>query len=290
MSGFLYYLARGADTATPAELIAAGLGYAFAGPDSPSLRGCTGGPDGGRGVVAALGAQFKGAEIGYFPDRQNWRRIPESVRSVAPAGSVGDVWVGFYTAALPTPEELRRPDALTGHAVELGDGRGWVIPVARAHAETDGELVYQCALPRCVGLDESGEWSRESVVPRYARLWSVAERWWAELGEQIAALAGKEPDADGADGESGGLAFDFPGAIDAAIECLATNYRVGPAEVAALGLLTDQNVAEILNAVVDWPTWVAWRQKKTTGGSDPTCDGSPGGDGRPVVIDRTGPQ
>jgi hypothetical protein len=54
---------------------------------------------------------------------------------------------------------------------------------------------------------------------------------------------------------------------------LSTNYKLGKAEVALLGIFSDIAVGGILNALIDWPTFVAWREKKMA------LDGSNTGDG-----------
>ena len=65
----------------------------------------------------------------------------------------------------------------------------------------------------------------------------------------------------------GGLiaTFDFDGLHDAALTALSTNYRIGKAEVNALGLFDDSSATAILSALVDWPTVLKWKEKKTVG-------------------------
>ena len=55
---------------------------------------------------------------------------------------------------------------------------------------------------------------------------------------------------------------EFADVNDAALLALATNYRVGKAEVVLLGLFDDRATVEILKALIDWPTISAWLKKK----------------------------
>jgi hypothetical protein len=61
-----------------------------------------------------------------------------------------------------------------------------------------------------------------------------------------------------------GAAFDFgwDNLVERAIEVLACNYYLGAEEIAALGLLSDQTIGPILDALVDTPTITAWLKKK----------------------------
>ncbi len=80
---FLYYLPQQTDRLTLDDLAAAGLRYAF---ESAAFgrRQCRTGPAGNSpGVIAAVG---DANQIGYFPDKQTWRKVPGT-----------QAWVGMYT-------------------------------------------------------------------------------------------------------------------------------------------------------------------------------------------------
>ncbi|MBW3600608.1 MAG: hypothetical protein KY475_25510 [Planctomycetes bacterium] len=254
MAGFLYYLPS--DSPQPpklAEVQAAGLGYAFDQTVVP--RGCQHGPDGGCGHTLSTGPELPG----YHPERQIWRKIP---------GLESGAWVGFETDKPPGPEELVRSRHLDGHWVELNDGQRWLIPCARQPVEENGELVGLCRLPAAIGMNESGEWTRDDVDAKYADLWAVAVAYWN-------VMIGAANEAD----DTGLVKFDLQGAPDAVTLALATNYRIGRFEVAMLGLLNDETIAIVLQALIDWPTVRDWIKKNATEVS--ATDTSDSGSGAP---------
>ena len=116
---FLYYFPGLNGKPTAEQIAAAGLSYALGDGARVTYCGCRGGPDDGSGQVVAAGQ----AEVGYYPEKQRWQKIPGQ-----------NVFVGMDKEKPPGPDDLIRRDALDGHPVELGDGQLWSIPVARAHA------------------------------------------------------------------------------------------------------------------------------------------------------------
>lgn len=240
MSTLLYYLpneTRGIKLPRVREL---GLGYAFDDRMTPSeVRH---GPDDGVGVVLADPRHIDAAQIGYFPDRQQWRRIP------GPAGA----YVGLRTDARPTPEDLARTQQQPGHLVKLRDGQAWEIPVARALVE-DGA---RCALPAGTSIDDEGNWIRGHLAAAEAALWDVACRFWDS------SVAPWLEEATPGESQSDSHTFDFAGENDAALTALTYNYRVGKAEVALLDLFDDRAIGQVLQALVDWPTLLDILKKK----------------------------
>jgi hypothetical protein len=187
---------------------------------------------------------------------------PESVEKQIPKEKWP--WVGMYTADGPRPEELQRRQLLDGHWVRLGDNRKWLIPVARGCSENaEGNLVCHNNLPTALDLDDAGKWVRGTVVKAYEALWQVGERWFTTRQR---AWAGTLAEGDAAEEETTELLIDFPDVTVAAVVALSANYRLGPAEAVLLELFTEQNVVEIMQAVVDWPTWAEWFKKKTDKG------------------------
>jgi len=240
MAGLLYFLPGRDRSIKLPDVKAAGLDYAFE--DRCTPAGVERGPDGERGVIVADDERIEAHRIGYYPDKQTWRRIPGL-----------DAWVGMYTDDPPEPTDLIRQRALPGHWVRLGDGHDWLIPVARAAAEQDSTLVWYQALPQATTIDEEGRWIQGGVLPAYQRLWDIAMRWWDAV---VAAETIEESET------SAKIELDFEEINDGALLALATNYRVGKAEVALLGLFDDQCVREILAALIDMPTIQAWLKKK----------------------------
>ena len=198
----------------------------------PRFKKCQLGASGPGGHVGML-AVHSGEHMGYYPERQIWRKRGPGV------------WVGMWRELpKPTPAELATADPLPGHEVTLRDGQRWVAPMARewdAVAESS-----RVRVPAAFDLNDDGQWVRGEVEQPYQRLWDIASKRWETIGDPSASL----------------LLTD---ATDMAVECLSVNYRLGRVEAALLGLFDDQGRAalEVLDAAVDLPTIRAWMQKKT---------------------------
>lgn len=245
--GLLYYLPLGYQDVKPGALIEAGLRHAFdpRHREHATSRGVTRGPAGPGGSIIVDAAAVPTEHFGYWPDRQKWRVIPGS-----------KAWVGFYPDMPPMPETLARAVMLQGHPVTLCDGNVWHAPIARGHVEEDGELRYTQRLPARSVLGDDGKWGAGEALPQYAHLWPIATAWFdSRMRPEI-----EEADAD-ADGAVR-VKFDFDGGHEAAIAALGANYRLGPAECDLLGLLSARETVAILDALIDWQTWLAWAQKK----------------------------
>lgn len=255
MSGFLYFIPR--DVTRAADLAGFGLAYAFE-QGAPGLSFCTcrNGPGGMSGTV--VGDDRAGKAIGYYPDKQTWRKRPETRQpgdeATGQPGSQAAVWVGIYNDARPKPADLLRSDALAGHAVRLCDGNDWIIPVARAATEQGGELRYFAKLPRRLDFDENGRWMSSTIVDRYQRLWDVACSFWNSFTG-----AGVTRGEDGVE-----LQMEFGDLVAGAVAALGTNYRVDAIEVALLGLFDEGNCGRVLQALIDWPVIAEFLQKKSS--------------------------
>lgn len=247
-TGFLYYL-PGIDKADHDVLNAHGLAYAFAEHKSnPTVNGVPNGPDGKAGAVI-LGIGCK--DFRYVKDMQTWRKFFSHAHKK-------EVWVGYWNNDKPGPADLLRADAINGHKVRLADDRQWVVPLARALNQSDAGLQFSCMLPESIDWKD-GQWVTGGVMPRYTKLWDIAQAFWDEL-------RGTNPDNDGA------ARFEFQNAFDQAMFVLQVNYRISPFEVSLLQLFDQNAASSILQALIDWPTFMAILQKKT---SDQTArDGS----------------
>lgn len=276
MSGLLYYLPECTRAIKVADLGKIGLGYAF---DSRLVpREVQRGPGGDRGVVVADPDRLPEHLLGFWPEKQTWLKIPG-----LPDGK--EAWVGRHNDQPVRPPDLVRESVLPGHFVTLADGNDWLVPIARGiNADGDEPFGYP-NLPQTVGVDDAGAWTQGGVVPKYRRLWEIATAWWDAF-----AAAGPGPDdVDDVvvdDKRKVTIEFDFPGVNDAALYALATNYRVGKAEVALLGLFDDRSTVEVLEALIDWPTVQAWIKKKVSETSTP--DGSSTDAGPEASIPDTG--
>lgn len=240
MAGFLYYLPGHQGPLNLEHLKKSGIGYAFE--DNRLSFGAieAGGPDGGAGALVCVAGVIDPAMVGVSKDGQTWQKIPGS-----------ECYVGIFDSDLPKPEDCVRKKALQGHWVECGDGQEWLAPVARALNEPEEAhkpLESFCALPQTRTIDENGAWVQGGIMPRYAALWDTAV-----LVSESAETAQAGEDA---------IYFDFENETDAALLCLAINYRIGKAEANLLGLFTDESVGGILGALVDWPVVDTWIKKK----------------------------
>ena len=275
MPGLLYYLPdrRGV---TPEQLKELGLGHAFDPSSAIAKRGVSKGPDDGPGVVVADVARVPAHLVGFHPAKQAWRKIPGS-RTDSGEGSEKQLWVGRYTDSPVLPSDLALNKQLDAYEVTLGDEQPWLIPVARGRLAKEDSLRWYPALPEAADIDEAGEWISRGVVPKYADLWKLAEDYW-DLRWPGSAEDADEDEKENKPPAAGRvrITFDFAGSADAAVAALAVNYHVAKAEVALLGLLTDECIREILDALIDWPVVEEWMKKKL---SASTPEPSPTGDG-----------
>ena len=256
MAGFLYYLPGPTEGVHLEDVRRLGLGYAFDS-DSFSAPGvfANGLDEGGRGVVAADPKRTE--RVGLYPDKQAWRKMPGL-----------DAWVGIYDDDQPTPADRARKDQLDGHLITLNDGNEWLCPVARGAVEEDGGICWYHAVPRVSRLNDAGAFEPGDVVAKYAALWKTACRWFdVRMGA-----------FDESDGET--VSFSFDGLHKSAIEALATNYVIGPAECDLLGLLSEEAAVAILDALIDTPTRFELQKKiadrlDTSSTDDGPSDDSP---------------
>lgn len=163
-------------------------------------------------------------------------RDPGSLE-VLPAGSGqawfpidGNVKMGiFQSLEKPAvlPAQLARAAQRSGHLVTLGDGQQWLIPVARL-------AMGGCGLPKRRKLNPDGSvvWQVEA---QFAALSEHANRCWDYRSGLPVMITDEDLDR-------------FAG------EALSVNYRIGTREAIALGLLTDQAHAAIVDALLDVQT------------------------------------
>ena len=240
----LYYLPA-VHQVTRERIEAAGLGYAFeARPVSvPVVRG----PLEGSGGVILCDPKAPHAErLGYYCDEQTWRKVPGAKSHT----EHGHVCVGMWNDARPNVETLARQSLLPGTQLELADGRTWLAPRAIQWADSEPPYPIQ-TLPRSLGVSDDGEWVQGEILPRFARLWEIAEAWHALLAARV------DPE--------GGVAVEIEvnDLYDWAAECLTANYRIGKAEIDMLGLFTHAHAQRILSCLLDESGLAAILQKKT---------------------------
>lgn len=271
MSGFLYHLPETDRNVRLEDLAAAGLAYVFSeAPGERSFTPCpltrgTGGPDGKFGVIIADSRTV--ARVGYYADEQTWLKMPAALVPDNPKSEIRDPklipWVGYFTADPPGPDDLVRQRVLPGHLVRMNDDREWLAPVARGWNDDEKKPHPYIALPTLTGIDDDGAWSAGGVAPKHEQLWDIALGFWDAMISEL-----------NTDAEVGNkIVFDFAGQNDAALAALQANYRIGKVEVALLGLFTDQCTGEVLQALIDGPTFKEWLKKKAAGSDELTAAG-----------------
>lgn len=216
---------------TDAYQVPSELQYAFEGRAASFCRVLGDGPSGTPGLL--LGVSSRG--LRFEKESQSWMRLPGT--KIWAAASEDDA-----------PANLVREQSLRGHEIELGDGRTWVVPVARAVDETSSELIWQMELPRTIVLNEQGEWAFGPVVERCRRLWEIATWWFDE------ALSARLRDQD--------VKIDPQQVYHRATEVLGYNYRIGPVECSLLGLWQTGLADLVLDALCDMPTLNRWAEQR----------------------------
>jgi hypothetical protein len=241
---FLYYLPNSAKPDAAAK-----LAYAFEG--APIQQSVANGPDqAGAGTILA-DFTLPGVLIGYYPERQIWKKIPGM-----------EAWLGTLkdVPSQKGPEQFARTKKLRGELVALGDGNLWQIPTARAWTESDGSIRWYTALPQARKLDEAGKWTAGDVLAKYASVWDYASKWF-DLRMGVTADA------------AGTLDLDFQGENEACVAALAVNYRLSDFEVSELDLLNSDVVGDVLDALIDYSTLMAWSKKKIAAADSPDSAG-----------------
>jgi len=193
--------------------------------DGPTFVATQKGPDAAAGVIFTFGQ----SDSLMNPDAIVWSRIPNT-----------DLWLGYHPGGnRPGPADLARPETIGGHMVKLADGNEWLVPVARAVNGTS-------PLPRKLAWDGS-KWSAGEVQDRYRDLFGEACRIWDLLIHCEEATVTISDEAN------------------LAAMALAVNYRLGPAEISALGLFDTKCHLDVILALVDWPVVTELAKKKAAG-------------------------
>lgn len=237
-----------------------GLAHVFGdrrGPqDDCAASGLSGrGPGGHSGVILCALPVGKDAprRIGYYPAEQRWERGFALAEGKAVPAEVPPFYVGIDTAEPPGPEDLARSVRHKGYPVALGDGNQWEVPVILA---PDGDT----SLPRTFAWDpESGELCG-TVRAEYRDAWEAS-------ADTIAFFYGDEDDNE----------RPYEVILPRCLQALGLNYRLGPAEQNALGLIDTTNCTEILGATVDAPKvrkLIEAEKKKRAAADAPATPGS----------------
>ncbi|NDF12868.1 MAG: hypothetical protein EB060_08685 [Proteobacteria bacterium] len=207
MAGFLYFAPNHSSPITGSAAIPPdwGVGHfklgAILAGESLTYGDMPSGPNGERGIMFCLGG--RGTKLRYSPD-QIWRPVKsEGAEQV-------HYLVGIDPEQRPDAESLLRKKNLGGTAVELG-GQDWDIPIL--HVPFD-EMSSLSSVPRTMTIDADGSF----------RLRAVSE--YDAVCERVAEFDRKC--------KNGAIGLPFNECFDFFVDVLATNYHVGPAEVAML--------------------------------------------------------
>ena len=226
MRHFLYYL-PGLQT-PPTEALIKSEGLTPSVGDGCRSRGTDSGPDSTAGQVIAPAGE---AGIGFWPDRQTWMKC-------------GGYWIGWENGKQPGPEDLKREELVEGEMVKMGDGHEWLIPMIRS-------TIRGTCLPQGHVLNEDGEWSARPMKV-YQELSADAERLWQWFELEIVG-----DDSLPTDAEKDKIAPPSTQELaDIVCHALSVNYKVGRADVSALGLLDDLTIISACRAIVDWASLV----------------------------------
>lgn len=193
------------------------------------VRGVPGGfkPAGEEGQQGTLAHVETGSAL-HDLATMRWQKIDPSLSGLAKS-----YWIGWEKDAPPKPEGLARRTRFAGQDLKL-NGEVWHVPIARL-------------LPRVFGVDQEGHLS-QIVAERYREVYGEAWRW-CQL------RLGLLEDGNIDDGDLFRLAARI----------LGLNYRVGVAEIAALGLLDGYSLQRVLDVYSDWETLHAFVKKKPSG-------------------------
>lgn len=217
---FLYYLPNQTRPPKPEEFAEIGIDHAFETAERHTVP--SKGPDGSSGMIVAPNP----GDIGYYPDRQLWRK------------AIGlDYWVGMPRDWQPKPGDLARRSMLDGLEVKLTDDQLWLIPRARQYNGNEDAIQAFVTLPHSLDAGDDGEVLVGPVLRKWEFLQSIADDFYDFHHRQ--------------ENEEADKRFDFDGIVRAACEVIGANYRLRGRECFMLGLLCENSAIEILRALID---------------------------------------
>lgn len=160
--------------------------------------------------------------------------------------------IGVDPSCAPSEKDLRRDQTLSGHAVEMGDGAKWIVPMARS-------FMTGSPIPTRLVLGPDGkEWKREPLQ-KFVQFSKDAEDltrlFFHPADEDIEGRELKDAEEP---------RNDLPYYIGIIARALRLNYRIDYYGVGLLGLisfgdpvregeLSSGNLIECLKAIVDFP-------------------------------------
>ena len=257
-SPFIYFLEttpQRPGAPTLADLKAAGLGYLIdvVTKVAPTNVATSNGPGKKPGFLICMPAVGATCFPKYLPEQQTWEEGPD-----------GAYWVGFTTADPPTPDDLVRKDRVPGHAIRLLDGKEWIVPVARS-------MAGRTTLPVQLVLGPDKKSWRPRTQKQYLGLCELADDCY-KLFQSTA----DTPHPAARYAENGEMGYDFSYGMTFVLAALAVNYKLSSMEVSMLGLLGDDHMQTIMEAVIDWPAYVQMMTATNPGPDNEKKDPAPG--------------
>ena len=192
----------------------------------------------GRGVLCVHESGVSDSRFAVDMDRQEW--TVEEVEGVR-------VHVGMWLDWIPTEADLRREKVLDSDAVSFPSRREvWLVPRLRAR---DGAA----CLPHAYSVGSAG--AAATVARQYRHLDSCGERLFRQWEFETVL---RDEGVDETTAEYGRRVVEHMGdhaitvadQIRIAVEALSANYRVGPAEVGLLELVTEHTLPDIVAALL----------------------------------------
>ncbi len=204
------------------------LGYAFK-EGHLTKADCKNGPGAENGSIICRSDAPWSDFCGFYPDNQEWRKIPKS-----------KAWIGRVKDRQYTPAEFARPTLLPGQMLKLEDGLDWLVPIARRWMSIGEATVYSTALPCRAKLSDDGVWIDGEVKERYRPLWDLV------MGYNDAYIEAMENASEDEDLVN----FEYPMG-ELAIATLRTNYYVSHVEADVLNIYSEDAQAAIINVALD---------------------------------------
>jgi len=178
-----------------------------------------GGPDGKSGSLITYEAQDRKEgertlkKFGYYEDEQTWEEVDKEK----------GLWIGFNTKSPPTAMDLARTSSTGGYPVPLSVEGKWNVPVIR-RIDGSSDLAHDIKLNPY----------KEILKKEYLDIWERTGKAFDWLLE-------------------GAASDDFTNemAIILGLDGLALNYRVGPYEQNALGILDSSTWFSVLCCMLD---------------------------------------
>lgn len=198
--------------------------------DKPRLaKVLANGPNGGGGDVVC------DASFDHVPqvhmNEQVWRAAPKR------GGDQVPYWIGWYKDSRPTPALLAKSRSIDGESIILHDGTKWNVPRLMEWRESDlHTVVFRTKLPQILDINDDGDLVPSRIDPKYEAVWD--DGWRAHD-----ALVGQAVD-------TGRAVMTKAEANDLACRVLNINYRVGPIEVACLGLFDEELAIDVVKIAI----------------------------------------